>query len=162
MHDGLGHSVCVSVAEFQHDPFFGLRLKPGRVCDNRVSVALGRVVVLYFLASTAVCLALGIPILLASLDVKVYSVRYDDSGPMRELDSDQRAQLLYAQDGQGVPLTVEFLVTNRMKAPVTSQPGLFLNHASTCWLASCHGCHCCKWERVLAEFPRYFHNQART
>jgi hypothetical protein len=87
----------------------------------------GRVVVLYFLASTAVCLALGIPILLASLSVKVYSVRYDDSGPMRGLDSDQRAQLLYARDGEGVPLTVELLVTEQMKAPVMFCP----------WLGSC-------------------------
>lgn len=74
---------------------------------------------MYFLASTAVCLALGIPILLASLNVKVYSVRYDDSGPMYNLTGDERAQLLYAQNGQGVPLTVELLIADDMKAPVS-------------------------------------------
>lgn len=105
-------------------------------------VVAGRVVVLYFLASTAVCLALGIPILLASLNVKVYSVRYDDSGPMRNLTGTERAQLLYARDGQGVPLTVELLIPVDMKAPVSCKLKRVLRF-SWCADVATHGHRAC-------------------
>ena len=43
-------------------------------------VITAKVVVIYFFAVACVCVALGVPVLVASLGVVQYTVRYDDQG----------------------------------------------------------------------------------
>ena len=74
---------------------------------------------LYFLAVTAVCLAIGIPVLNASINIKEYSARYDNVAQFAGQSRDQQRGILYAQNGNGVELTVDILVKKRMAPPVS-------------------------------------------
>ena len=56
-------------------------------------VITAKVVVTYFFVVAAVCVALGVPVLVASLGIVQYSVRYDDQGPMAGLGNQARAGL---------------------------------------------------------------------
>jgi hypothetical protein len=74
---------------------------------------------IFFISAGLFCIALGIPILTASLTVSQYSVRYDDQGPFSGLDSDAQQQLLWMNANQGVPLTVELQVDSDLQPPVS-------------------------------------------
>lgn len=65
-----------------------------------------------------VCLAFGLPILIGSINVKEYSVRYDDAGPFSGQSRLQRVDTLAATGGAGVPLSVSLTVVKRMEPPV--------------------------------------------
>ncbi len=52
-------------------------------------VVTAKAVVIYFFVVAAVCVALGVPVLIASLGIVQYSVRYDDQGPMAREPDDQ-------------------------------------------------------------------------
>ena len=56
-------------------------------------VITAKVVVIYFFVVAAVCVALGVPVLVASLGIVQYSVRYDDQGPMAGLGNQARPSL---------------------------------------------------------------------
>ena len=56
-------------------------------------VITAKVVVTYFFVVAAVCVALGVPVLVASLGIVQYSVRYDDQGPMAGLGNQARPSL---------------------------------------------------------------------
>lgn len=77
-------------------------------------------VVLYFLAVTAVCLAIGIPVLIASINIKEYSVRYDNVQQFASQSRTQQQDILYGQNGNGVQLSVDILIRKRMQPPVSS------------------------------------------
>lgn len=76
-------------------------------------------VVFYFLAVTAVCLAIGIPVLVASINIKEYNVRYDNVPPFDGMDRAQHQATLQAQNGDGVQLTTQILIKKRMEPPVS-------------------------------------------
>ncbi|KAL6781100.1 hypothetical protein ACKKBG_A09825 [Auxenochlorella protothecoides x Auxenochlorella symbiontica] len=73
---------------------------------------------LYFLAVGVFCLALGIPILVASLNVVEYKARYDLAGVFADLDSNNQQELLWGAGDEGVLVMVEIEVTKRMTAPI--------------------------------------------
>ena len=77
-------------------------------------------VVIYFFLVSIVCLALGIPILLASLHVVEYKARYDNTGPMAGLTSQQQQDLLMQQGGNGLTTSVNLTITKTMNPPVRS------------------------------------------
>lgn len=73
-------------------------------------------VVVYFFAVGVVMLALGIPILLASLGVKEVKSRYDNAGIMATATN--AARLAIMQTGNGNTLTVNVTITEDMEPPV--------------------------------------------
>lgn len=79
---------------------------------------------LYFLAVGVFCLALGIPILVASLNVVEYKARYDLAGVFADLDSNNQQELLWGAGDEGVLVMVEIEVTKRMTAPVRGRAGI--------------------------------------
>lgn len=78
----------------------------------------GNVVVLYFLAVAVVCIALGVPILKAALDVDEYEIRYDDAGIMSGRSTGEQQDILMEQNGDGVTAVVNVTITKDMKPPV--------------------------------------------
>lgn len=78
----------------------------------------GNVVVIYFFLVTLLCIALGIPILKASMDVVEFKVRYDNTGAMAGKTPAQQQGLLQAQQGSGVTTSVNLTVTKDMQPPV--------------------------------------------
>lgn len=78
----------------------------------------GNVVVLYFLAVAVVCIALGVPILKAALDVDEYKIRYDDTGDMAGRSKGEQQDILLQQNGEGVTTTVNVTITKDMNPPV--------------------------------------------
>jgi hypothetical protein len=101
-------------------------------------------VVLYFLLVSVLCIALGIPVLLASLHVTEYKVRYDNTGPMAGLSPAAQQALLQQQGGAGLTTAVNLTITKTMNPPVrqgsSSQRPL---HSPVAWLpqlpAGCAG-----------------------
>lgn len=77
-----------------------------------------RLALYYFLAVGVFCLAVGIPILVASLNVVKYSVRYDQMGPFAGLSPADQQNLLLAASSTGVPVTLSIQVSERMRAPI--------------------------------------------
>lgn len=75
--------------------------------------------VLYFFCVSLVCTALGVPILLASLSVKEYSVRYDNAGDFAGLGRTAASQRLLQASGAGVPVTVSLTIEKTMDPPVS-------------------------------------------
>lgn len=73
---------------------------------------------LFFLGCGALLIALGVPILIASLNVVEYRVPYAFEGPFAGKDADARQALLAQQGGYGVNYTVSLTVDKRMEAPV--------------------------------------------
>jgi hypothetical protein len=73
---------------------------------------------LFFLAVGVLGIAMGIPILLASLGVKKYSARYDDAGPFRDLNATQAQRRLFEAGDAGVQYSVDIAVQEDMAAPV--------------------------------------------
>ena len=66
-------------------------------------------------------LAAGIPILIASLNITEYSVRYDDAGPMAGLSSEAREAALWAAP-DGITYTIDVPIDKRMDPPVSPWP----------------------------------------
>ncbi|KAL4437762.1 hypothetical protein ABPG77_005674 [Micractinium sp. CCAP 211/92] len=73
---------------------------------------------LFFVACAALLIALGVPILIASLNVVEYRVPYAFEGPFAGQDPGARQALLAQQGGYGVNYTVTLNVDKRMEAPV--------------------------------------------
>jgi len=73
---------------------------------------------LFLLAAGTLLLALGIPILVAALGVKEYSVRYDDAGPMAGLSKDQQQQAIWGAPSTGIVYNLTIDVEERMEPPV--------------------------------------------
>jgi len=73
----------------------------------------GNVVVIYFMLVTVVCIALGVPILVASIKVKEVKARYDNTGVMSGKSSSEAERLVMAGN-------VAYPVT--MQIPQTMQP----------------------------------------
>ena len=80
----------------------------------------GDAVVLYFLIVASVCVALGVPILLASLNVKEYTVRYDNADIMAGKTSEEQELMLMRSGGEGVPVLVNVTIAATMHPPVSS------------------------------------------
>lgn len=78
----------------------------------------GNVVVIYFFIIGVVCIALGVPILLAALGVTEYKVRYDDTGAMAGLTTEDSENILLQQNGEGVTTIVNVTITKDMRPPV--------------------------------------------
>lgn len=84
---------------------------------------------IFFLSAGVFCIALGIPILTASLTVTEYTVRYDNAGQFagtsdRDTGGQRQQQLLWnasaADPADGfVPVTVTFNVDRDMDPPVS-------------------------------------------
>ena len=72
----------------------------------------------FFLAVGTLLLALGIPILVAALGVKEYSVRYDDAGPMAGLTSEQQQQAIWTATDTGIVYNLSIPVDEQMDPPV--------------------------------------------
>jgi hypothetical protein len=88
----------------------------------------GNVVVLYFLAVAVVCIALGVPILKAALDVDEYEIRYDDTGVMAGRSSGEQQDILLQQGGDGVTSVVNVTIMKDMKPPVRTFKFLAARH----------------------------------
>ena len=73
---------------------------------------------LFFLSAGTLLLALGIPILVASLDINQVVVRYDDAGPMAELNNESREQELWKTEGNGVNYSMTVNVKEDMDPPI--------------------------------------------
>jgi hypothetical protein len=73
-------------------------------------------VIVFFALAGAYLIGVGVPILLATLDVVTYTVRYDDAGTLANFTSQERASLVTS--GDGVEYSIDIFVENEMKAPV--------------------------------------------
>jgi hypothetical protein len=81
----------------------------------------GNVVVIYFLLVAVVCIALGVPILLASIQVKEVKLRYDNTGIMQGHSSGEAENLLMQQGGQGFSYPISMQIPQDMQPPVRAQ-----------------------------------------
>eukprot|EP00890_Picochlorum_soloecismus_P006540 jgi/Picsp_1/710/NSC_04199-R1_ala-interacting subunit 3-like len=72
--------------------------------------------VMFFSVAGTILLALGIPILVASLNVVEYQIRYDDAGQLAPLSNEDRAQQV--TQGDGVTYQLKFTVDKEMKSPI--------------------------------------------
>ncbi|CAL5228440.1 g11575 [Coccomyxa viridis] len=75
----------------------------------------GNVVVIYFLLVAVVCIALGVPILVAAINVKEVKARYDNAGPMSGLSSGQAETTIL---GGNVNYPVSVQIPQTMQPPV--------------------------------------------
>ena len=73
-------------------------------------------VVIFFALAGAYLIGVGVPILLATMDVVTYSVRYDNAGTLQGYTQEERAKLVTSDDGVEYSLTIE--VEKEMRAPV--------------------------------------------
>ena len=78
----------------------------------------GNVVVIYFLLVAVVCIALGVPILVASIQVKEVKARYDNTGSMSGRTSGEAETLLLAGN---VNYPVSMQIPQTMQPPVSFQ-----------------------------------------
>ena len=69
--------------------------------------------------ATAVCIALGVPILIASLGVVEVKQRYDNAGSLAGLSYQDASQALLATNGAGIPQTVTVMIPQNMTPPVS-------------------------------------------
>lgn len=76
-------------------------------------------VLIFNLVATAVCIALGVPILIASLGVVEVKQRYDNAGSLAELSYPDSSQALIATNGAGLPQTVTVTIPQNMTPPVS-------------------------------------------
>ena len=76
----------------------------------------GNVVVIYFLLVAVVCIALGVPILVAAINVKEVKARYDNAGPMSGLSSEQAETTIL---GGNVNYPVSVQIPQTMQPPVS-------------------------------------------
>lgn len=72
----------------------------------------------YFIAVGVFCLAVGIPLLVASLNVVRYSVEYGMAPPFGSLDSESQQQLIWSSGPEGVNISVDIQIKDHMTAPV--------------------------------------------
>jgi hypothetical protein len=70
----------------------------------------------FFAVAGSIQLGIGIPILLASIDVVQYRVRYDNAGTLANFTSEERAMLVTSDDG--VQYSMDIFVDKEMKGPV--------------------------------------------
>ena len=73
-------------------------------------------VVIFFALAGAYLIGVGVPILLATMDVVTYSVRYDDAGTLKNFTQEERAKLVTSGEGVEYSMTIE--VDKEMRAPV--------------------------------------------
>lgn len=73
---------------------------------------------LFFVACGVLLIALGVPILIASLNVVEYKVPYAFEGVMAGKDGAERQQLLWDSAGSGVTYDVSIAVKKRMEPPI--------------------------------------------
>lgn len=66
----------------------------------------------------ALLIALGIPILIAALGVKEYSVRYDNAGQFAGLTREQQQQAIWSASDAGIVYNLSITVEERMEPPV--------------------------------------------
>ena len=85
----------------------------------------GNVVVVYFFAAGVLCLALGVPILLASLRIVEVKARYDNAGVMAGQTLQEQQKILRSSHGAGVQTAVNFTIPQDMQPPVRP-PGVSL------------------------------------
>ena len=78
----------------------------------------GNVVVIYFLLVAVVCIALGVPILVASISVKEVKARYDNAGIMSGKTSGEAESLLMAGN---VNYPISMQIPQTMQPPVSRQ-----------------------------------------
>lgn len=71
---------------------------------------------IFFLVVGSLMLGLGIPILVAAINVQEYRVRYDDVGSLAGLTQEQREMMV--TQGNGVTYDVSITVDKEMKGPV--------------------------------------------
>lgn len=76
----------------------------------------GNVVVIYFLLVAVVCIALGVPILVASIGVKELTARYDNTGVMSGKSSGEAETLLLAGN-VNYPISIQ--IPQTMQPPVS-------------------------------------------
>ena len=89
------------------------------------------------------CVALGIPILTASLTVHQYTVRYEDKGAFAALDSDAQQDLLWRNADAGVPIDVAVQIDSTLDPPVRECGGLGKDcQTLPTWLRPCGAAVC--------------------
>ena len=76
-------------------------------------------VLIFMLLATAVCIALGVPILIASLGVVEVKQRYDNAGSLAGLSYPDASQALIATNGAGLPQAVAVTIPKNMTPPVS-------------------------------------------
>ena len=92
---------------------------------------------LFFAAAGVLLIALGVPILVASLNVVEYRVPYAFEGPFAELDPAQRQQLLWdtsAAGEDGVRHSVSMLTDKDMNPPVGGADGCWVLSGCSSWV----------------------------
>ena len=76
-------------------------------------------VLIFNLLATAVCIALGVPILIASLGVVEVKQRYDNAGSLAGLSYPNASLALIATNGVGLSQTVTVTIPKNMTPPVS-------------------------------------------
>lgn len=102
-------------------------------------------VLIFNLVATAVCIALGVPILIASLGVVEVKQRYDNAGSLAELSYPDASQALIATNGAGLPQTVTVTIPQNMTPPVSilSVQGTSCEIWSLSLVCRTRQCQCC-------------------
>lgn len=91
---------------------------------------------LFFVAAGVLLLALGIPILIASLNVVEVRVPYAFEGPFADKDSDSRQALLWGKSDDGVKYLVTVTIPDRMEPPVSA--AVWVDR----WVLTVYVCRC--------------------
>ena len=119
-YSNITHPTCVylhyhapdRICNLHFSRFAYQRLKGWRpiLCAHNAEI--------FFLSVGTLLLALGIPILVASLGVREYSVRYDDAGPMAGLTHEQQEEAIWTAPKSGIVYNLTINVDERMEPPV--------------------------------------------
>ena len=104
----------------------------------------GNVVVIYFLAVAIICIALGVPILLASIRVKEVKARYDNIDIMSGRSNTEAENLLMQPGGVQYPIT--------MQIPTDMQPPVTIWLSDLCSAAAFQACS----QRTIYVTPQHF------
>lgn len=73
---------------------------------------------IFFITVGTLLVALGIPILIASLRVKKYIIRYDDAGPMANLSRSQQQEAIWNATDAGIVYSMDIAIQDTMEPPV--------------------------------------------
>lgn len=109
-----GYCVCI-IHVFTHTCICTYRFTYQQLRGWRPILSARRAEV-FFLTVGSLMLGLGIPILVAAINVQEYRVRYDNAGSLAGLTQEQREMMV--TQGNGVTYDVPITVDKEMKGPV--------------------------------------------
>lgn len=101
--------------------------------EGKRPVLTARAAQAYFVFATVLCIALGVPILVSSLNTVQYRIPYAFEGPMATVQgSQERQQLLWAAGDTGLVYNLSIAIDKDMSPPVRTR-GQGTHTAAVAW-----------------------------